>query len=77
MGTTPYKASPGLPEKVLLEIKSIFVELSSDKPLAKCLDGYTQNQNECFNNYVWRKIPKETYVGFEQFKFGLYDAVGE
>ena len=75
-GTTTYQPGIGLPLRVIAEIKPIFVDLSDDKLLGRCLDCYTQNQNECFNNYVWRRIPKETFVGFDQFKFGLYDAVG-
>jgi len=50
-------------------------DLSADKLLAKCVDGKTQNQNECFNNYVWRRIPKDVFAGKNTFHFGMYDAV--
>jgi len=56
--------------------KPIFNDLSKDSLLEKCVDGLTQNQNECFNGYVWKRIPKDTYTGFDQFKFGIFDAVG-
>ena len=73
--TSLYKPSTGLPLSVIKELKPIYVELSDDKLLSKCLDGKTQNQNESFNGCVWNRLPKTTYVGFKQFQFGLYDAV--
>ena len=75
MGTNIYKPGIGLPKEVIKEIKPIFEDLSDNKLLEKCLDCKTQNQNECFNGYVWRRLPKDTYVGFDVFEFGLYDAV--
>ena len=50
-------------------------DLLDDKLLSRCLDGKTQNQNECFNNHVWMRIPKTLFVGMDIFRFGVYDAV--
>ena len=32
--------------------------------LKKCLEGYTQNANKCFNGTVWRMCPKHMKHGF-------------
>ena len=74
-GTKTYLPGVGLPRAIIEDIKPIYKDLSNDKLLNGCLDGITQNQNECFNGYVWNRLPKTKYVGFENFKFGLYDAV--
>ena len=70
-----YQPGIGLPLQVIKEIKPIFVDLADEKLLKRCLDCKIQNQNECFNGYVWRQLPKDTYVGLQTFEFGLYDAV--
>ena len=74
-GKCTHKPGPGLPLKVIKHIKPIMADLANEKLLERCLDGKTQNQNECFNNYVWRRIPKDIYVGKNVFEFGIYDAV--
>lgn len=28
--------------------------------MSHCLDGYTQNTNESYNNLIWKKSPKNT-----------------
>ena len=74
-GTSTFKAGPGLPMKVITEVKPIFARLSDDVLLRKCLHGKTQNQNESFNRMIWDRIPKTTFVGKEVFELGVYDAV--
>ena len=73
-GTKTYKAGKGLPLAVLQHVKPIFKDLSEDSLLERCLHGKTQNHNESFNGMVWNRIPKTTYVGFDQFQVGVYDA---
>lgn len=70
-----YKHKPGLPIEIVRAIKPIYERLTSKEMLAKCLHGKTQNNNECFNGTVWRRCPKETYVGLTTLKFGVMDAV--
>ena len=48
-GMSTYKATVNLPEVIKKETENIFVDLSADKLLSKCLDGTTQNPNEAFN----------------------------
>ena len=31
--------------------------------LEKCLHGRTQNVNEAFNAFVWKRAPKDIFVG--------------
>lgn len=72
-GTSKYKPGAGLPLDVIKHVKPIIEDL--DSLLTKCLHGKTQNQNEAFNALIWRRIPKDTYVGFRQFEIGVCDAV--
>jgi hypothetical protein len=39
------------------------------------LDGETQNQNESINGMIWKRIPKNIFVGFDVLELGVYDAV--
>ena len=74
-GSSTYKAGPGLPMKVIAEVKPIFARLSDEDLLRKCLHGRTLNQNESFNRMIWDRIPKTTFVGKEVFELGVFDAV--
>jgi hypothetical protein len=75
-GTTEYKPGPGLPLDIVLKLKPMYQELTSDKYLNRLLHGQTQNQNESFNATIWERIPKSKYVSLTQLEFGVYDAVG-
>ena len=74
-GTSIYKPGAGLPKVVVFHVKPIFMELSADSLLEKCLHGKTQNQNESFNSMVWHRVPKDVRVNASTFEFGVYDAV--
>ena len=41
------------------KIKPVFMELSNDNLLKKCLHGNTKNTNESINGVIWKKCPKE------------------
>ncbi|KYM94122.1 hypothetical protein ALC62_15264 [Cyphomyrmex costatus] len=45
---------PPFPRDVLEAIKPIYEELSNDVLLECCLGGFTQNNNESFNQLVWK-----------------------
>ena len=47
--TTTYKPGPGLPMDIVMKLRPMYIELSSDDMLSKWLHGKTQNQNESFN----------------------------
>ena len=73
--TNTYKPGPGLPLSVVMKVKPVFEELSTDKLLRKCLHGLTQNQNESFNATIWERLPKTRFDSRTQLEFGVYDAV--
>ena len=54
---------PGMPIAVYDIIKPIFLDLSNDTLLKKCLHGKTQNANEALNNLIWTKCPKNEACG--------------
>lgn len=72
---TPYTHQHSLPEAVLLSIKNVFRDLSSKELLLKCMHGRTQNPNESFNNCVWERVPKTTFVSKVALDLGIMDAV--
>ena len=73
--TATYKPGPGLPTDIVMMLRPMYNELSSDDMLSKCLHGKTQNQNESFNSTIWERIPKSTYVSLKHLKLGVHDAV--
>ena len=73
--TNLYKPGKGLPLSVVKLVRPIYMDLINPTELAKCLHGKTQNQNESFNSTVWERIPKNTYVGLQKLRLGVYDAV--
>ena len=66
---------PGLPVAVRDEIMHIFHNLSSEDLLKKCLHGFTQNNNECLNDLIWKILPKDVYVGSKIFNIGVASAI--
>ena len=73
--TQTYKSGPSLPRDIIYKIRPIFLELSKDSELEKCLHGKTQNANESFNGTIWKRIPKTTFVTLPNLEFGVYDSV--
>ena len=58
-----YIEKPGLPIALHKKLEPIFRELSSPELLAKCMHGQTQNNNESINGVIWKRCPKDTFVG--------------
>lgn len=58
-----YNHKPAMCNKVYEAIKPIYNDLSRDELLQRCLGGYTQNTNECFNKIVWTIAPKNSSGG--------------
>ena len=65
---------PG-PLPVVMKLKPISEELSSEKLLQKRVHGLTQNRNESFNATIWERIPKTRFVSRTQLQFVVNDAV--
>lgn len=74
-GTSTYKETPGIPEIIREAIKPVFLDLSDDKLLSKCLHGKTQNNNESINGVIWKRCPKDVYVGRSTIEMGVASAV--
>lgn len=74
-GTTLFKPGPGLPLEIIAQLKPIYLRLSDDALLTRCLDGKTQNQNEAINGMIWDRVPKEVFVGADIVELGVNDAV--
>ena len=56
--TKTYKPGPGLPIDIIMQLRPIFFELTSDEMLSKCLHGKTQNQNVSFNAMIYGNVSR-------------------
>ena len=76
-GESTYKSRICIPTAVREVIKPIFSHeyLGADTLLKKCLHGQTQNPNEAFNNCIWRKAPKDTFVARRTLEVAVASAV--
>ena len=72
-----YKVKLSLPVAICNLIKPIFIDLSADSLLTKCLHGGTQNNNESINNVIWKKCPKQTHVSKKILEIGVSSAILE
>ena len=57
------------------KLKRFFINLSSDELLSRCLEGTNQNANEAFNQILWRKCPKNTFVSKDVLEMGTLSSV--
>ena len=73
--THTYKSKVGIHRKIFSLVKPVFMELSDDALLKKCLHGQTQNNNESLNGLIWKKCPKDVYVGRTTLEMGVDSAV--
>ena len=73
--TATYKDKLGLPAAVRELIKPIFTDLSNDELLKKCFRGKTQNNKESIKNLIWKRCPKDVYVGRTVLEIGNASAV--
>ena len=72
-----YKKRLSLPLPIKALLQPIFMDLSKDDLLSKCLHGKTQNNNESINNVIWKKCPKTTYVSRKHLEIAVNSAVIE
>lgn len=70
-----FQHNNSLPEPVAEAIRPIYKALVAPDLLRKCLHGKTQNVNESFNNVVWTRVPKGTFVGKKTLEIGVWDSV--
>ena len=55
------KICPEIADKV----RAVYMRLTRDELLLGCVNGLTQNANECFHSVVWSIFPKVTIYLFE------------
>ena len=56
-------------------IQPLWLRLSGNALLEKCLHGRTQNDNKAFNAFVWKRAPKDVFVGKNVLDIGVASAV--
>ena len=71
----PYNDKPGLPIAVRDKILPIFQATSTTELLGKCLHGKTQNCNETLNGFIWKRLPKDVFVGPHVLEIGVCSAI--
>lgn len=72
-GTKTYKDDDCLPEVFLL--RPTFMTLSDTKLLERCIQGTTQNPNECINGTVWVRCPKHKHHGAKVVHYAAASAI--
>ena len=73
--TSLFKNKPGIPVKIRELLKPALTAPSDDNLLERCLHGKTQNNNECLNGVIWKRCPKDVYVGQQTLEMGVSSAV--
>ena len=65
------KSKPGIPTLIKDKIKLVFVDLSDDRLLSKCLYGKTQNNNKVIKSIIWNRLPKKDFVVRQTLEYHL------
>ena len=73
---TSYKEDNRLPSVFIEELKPIFIRLTNDDLLKRCLQGQTQNRNESVNGQLWSRCPKSKYCGKRRVIIAVCETVG-
>ncbi|GBP63900.1 hypothetical protein EVAR_39562_1 [Eumeta japonica] len=68
--------APLFDEEIKEHLLPIYVYLSKDDLLERCLGGHTQNVNESFKATVWRLSPKHLQSGLKVVEISAYIAAG-
>lgn len=63
-----------LPNDVLKAIMPIYSDLSKDALLERCVGGFNQNNNESYNQLIWKISPKIISCGSTVVKTAAYIA---
>ena len=76
-GKETYKKKINIPTAILEILKPIFshTDLARDDLLERCVDGETQNANEALNGLIWKRCPKDVFVGKTILEIGVASAV--
>ena len=74
--TKTYNEDNRLPDVFIKELDPIFVRLSKDELLVRCLKGMTQNQNEAANGMLWSRCPKIKFCGARRVRIAVCETIG-
>ena len=61
-GEPPPPAKPTIHPDIGPYVKRVFLDLSEDSLMERCVLGATQNQNESFNSIIWNRCPKTDFA---------------
>jgi len=75
IGTSSFVAKDCLPEIFMDLLKPIFIDLSTDELLQRCVVGATQNANESINSLVWQRCQKQKFNGASIVQFAAATAI--
>ena len=64
-----------MPDDIVAKINPIYLGLTKDNELGKCLHGKASNNNESLNSTIWERVPKFNFVSLSILEFGDYNAV--
>ena len=70
-----YRHKTPLHKDVQAAIYPVYEHLSEDALLAKCVGGYTQNNNESLNAKIWKIASKIHFSGVETVEIATYIAL--
>ena len=73
--TSTYKEKPDIPAIIREAIRPVFISLSDEELLSKCLHGKTQNNNESLNGLIWKRCLKDVFVGRTTLELGVASAI--
>ena len=75
ISTSTYDNSNRLPEVFMEELDPIFIRLSKDDLLSRCLKGMTQNQNEAVKGQQWSKCSKTKFCGARRVRIAACETI--
>jgi len=58
-----YKHEAAIPTNVAEAMKPIYIDLSRDELLERCLGAFNQNSNKSLNSVIWKFAPKSSFCG--------------
>jgi hypothetical protein len=74
-GETTYKTKLSLPLAIKAVLMPIFTDLTNETLLSKCLHGQTQNNNESLNALIWKRCPKDFFIGKKVLEISMNSAI--
>ena len=72
---TLYTENNRIPYIFKTELEPIFIKLSDDTLLLRCISGHTENQNESINGMLWAKRPKYKFAGKAKVELAVCDTI--